>query len=286
MFSKWVTIIISPLGTSLLLGFVALMLALIARRKKMRQISLVSKDVLGGLPAIEAGLLNSCRNEEKIFFTVAWSLWIAVFAWAWLWVWSMPVTSDALLGWIEDQAGPRQIEALPQTRVMVVLGGGISGPRLPRRPNPDLNAYADRLWHAARLFRAGKASQIILTGGVLPTGDGSEAEAMRQFMLDLGIPASAMSLESESENTAANARLTAEMLAKQGVTEILLVTSAFHMPRAKRIFDRYGLTVIPAPTDFEIIDMPFDLLRLMPNANALNGSAKAMKELLGYWVEG
>ncbi len=246
MFSKWVTIIISPLGTSLCFGFVALTLGFFARWRL--------------------------------------SLRMAVFAWAWLWVWSMPVTSDALLGWIEDQAGPRQIEALPHVKVMVLLGGGISGPRLPRRPNPDLNSSADRLWHAARLFRAGKASQIILSGGSLNTGDGSEAEAMRQFMLDLGIPASVMSLESGSENTAGNARLTAEMLAKQGITEILLVTSALHMPRAKRLFEKTGLVVIPAPTDFEIIDMPFGLLRLMPDANALNGSAKAMKELLGYWV--
>ena len=246
MFSKWVTIIISPLGTSLLLGLVALTFGLIARWKL--------------------------------------SLRIGVLAWAWLWVWSMPLTSDVLMGWIEEQAGPRQIAELPQTKVMVVLGGGISGPRLPRRPNPDLNSSADRLWQAARLYRAGKASQLILTGGVVRTGDGSEAQSMRSFLLDLGVPLTVMTLEEVSENTAGNARFTAEMLAKQGVSEILLVTSALHMQRAKRLFEKVGLKVIPAPTDFEVIDTPFDFLRIMPDANALNGSARAIKELLGYWV--
>lgn len=247
MTSRFITSLISPLGTALLLGVLALVLTLPARRIALRRCGLV------------AGVL----------------------AVAWLWVWSTPLVSDALRGWIENQAGPRMMVELPSTAVMVVLGGGVSGPRPPARPYPDLGAAADRVWYAARLFHAGKAGRILLSGGVVRGGDGSEAEAMRSFLLDLGVPAAAIDLEPGSSNSAANAERTAALLAKEGIGEVLLVTSALHMPRARRLFQKAGLTVLPAPTDFEVIPMPFDLLRILPDARALEGSARAMKELVG-----
>ena len=250
MLGKLFTALISPLGTALVLGLVALCLAVLARRAWARRF---------------AGLLGAL-------------------ALGWLWGWSTPLASDALRGWIEDQAGPRTVEEVPQAAAMVVLGGGVSGARVPRRPYPDLGAAADRLWYAARLFHAGKAGRVILSGGTVRTGDGSEAEAMREFLLDLGVQDSAVLLESASDNTATNASQTAAMLAAQGVDEIILVTSALHMPRARALFERAGLKVIPAPTDFEVIDMPFDALRLTPDVDALQGSARAIKEVVGRWV--
>ncbi len=250
MTAKLLTALISPLGTALLLGLLALLLALLSRWRFFRRAACVF-----GLLAV-----------------------------AWLWLWSTPLASDVLRGWIEGQAGPRLVKDIPASEVMVVLGGGVSGPRLPQRPYPDLGAAADRLWHAARLFHAGKAQRILLSGGVVRTGDGSEAAAMKRLLLDLGVPATALLLEPGSGDTAGNARLTAKLLAGEGISEVLLVTSALHMPRARRLFERAGLTVIPAPTDFEVIPMPFDLLRIVPDARALDGSGRAMKELVGVFV--
>ena len=104
---------------------------------------------------------------------------------------------------------------------------------------------------------------------------------MQRFLLDLGVSAKAMVLETGSTNTAANAEKTAALLTKDDVSGVLLVTSALHMPRAKRLFEKAGLTVIPAPTDFEVVPMSFDLFRVMPSVSALDGSARAMKELVG-----
>lgn len=207
--------------------------------------------------------------------------WFAIIGFCWLWVWSMPIVSDGLRGAIESRAGARTVVEVAQASVMVVLGGGVSGPRLPLRPEPDLQASADRMWHAARLYKAGKASQLILSGGIVRSGDGSEAEAMRVFLGDLGVPESAMQLEAGSDNTVTNAVLTAGLLAKNNVNTVILVTSALHMPRARRAFESAGLRVHPAPTDFEVVDMPFDLLRMLPDAASLNGSGRAMKELVG-----
>lgn len=245
MISQLVTALVSPLGTALLLW--ALCLLLISRHRRL------------GLVLGTVGL-------------------------AWLLVWSTPLASDALRGSIERQAGPRLLSGAPANAVAVVLGGGISGPRPPERPDPDLGASADRVWHAARLYHAGKARHLLLSGGTVRTGDGSEAEAMRKFLLDLGVPGSAIWLEQDSHNTTANAERTAQWLRQRGIERITLVTSALHMPRARAAFERTGLQVDPAPTDFEVIPMPLDLQRLLPDAAALNGSARALKELVGRWA--
>lgn len=247
MLSKIISALISPLGTALVLVILALGLLHFAVKPRWRRVGFCS----------------------------------GVFAVSWLWLWSAPVVSDALCGWIESQAGPRSLQLVPQANVMVVLGGGVSGPRPPLRLDPDLNASADRLWHAARLYHAGKAPRLLLSGGTVRSGDGSEAEAMQRFLLDMGVPAKAMELESGSDNTASNALLTSRLLKTEGVDQIILVTSALHMPRARSSFEKAGLKVTPAPTDFEVIEMPFDLLRVIPDADALDASARAMKEILG-----
>ena len=247
-----VSALISPLGTSLFLAGLALAL----------------------------GLMPGSRAIRRLQFGCA------LLAFGWLWLWSMPLASEGLRGWLEDRAGPRSIEVVPQLHVMVVLGGGVRAPQLPRRPDADLDSAADRVWHAARLFHAGKANIIILSGGNTGSWDGSEAEAMRLFLLDLGVPDSAMVLETGSGNTRENASQVSGMLARDGVGEIILVTSALHMRRARHDFESKGLKVFPAPSDFEVIDMPFDLMRVLPDTRALNGSARAMKELVGRWLLG
>lgn len=270
MLAKLFTALISPLGTSLVLGVLALVLALLPCRGRQG----ARRTVLLGLTRQAAA---GCRRRRL-------GAGLGVLALGWLWLWSLPVASDALRGWIEDQAGPRDLAAVPRAAVMVVLGGGVSGPRPPRRLEPDLNAAADRYWQAARLYRAGKAERLYLAGGETPGGDGSEAAAMRHVLLDLGVPATALRLEEVSLNTAGNARAIAELLAAEGVTEVVLVTSALHMPRARGQFEAAGLRVIPAPADFEVVEMPLDLLRLVPDAGALQGSARAFKELVGRWL--
>lgn len=254
MLAKLFTALISPLGTSLVLGLLALVLGL------------------------GRGVGPWGARARR------WAIGLGVLALAWLWLWSLPLASDALRGWIEDQAGPRELAAVPRKEAMVVLGGGVSGPRPPRRPDPDLNPAADRYWQAARLYQAGKAGRLYLSGGEVRGGDGSEAQAMRRLLLDLGVPDAAMRLEESSVNTASNAQAMAAMLAAEGIDEVLLVTSALHMPRARRQFEAAGLKVIPAPADFEVIDGPFDLLRVVPDAGALHGSAGAFKELVGRWL--
>ena len=223
------------------------------------------------------GALQLATNPRTRKFAIS----VLLAAFLWLWAWSTPLASGGVRALIERQAGPRAIADVAAAAAIVVLGGGVAGAQAPARPYPDLNSAADRMWHAARLYRAGKAPVIVLSGGALRNEAGTEADAMRTFLLDMGIPSAAIVLEEASDSTAANARRTGDLLRSRDIRTVILVTSALHMARARRAFEQEGLVVIPAPTDFEITDRPFGLRMVLPDAESLSGSGRAMKELTG-----
>jgi len=243
--SKFAIALISPLGASLFGGFLAILLALAGRKR--------------------------------------WAFLLGALALLWLWFWSSPAVSDWVRGYLEDQNPPMAIQGVPQAEAIVVLGGGVSPASLGGL-YPNLESGADRVWHAARLFHASKAPLVLLTGGSDPSHSAaSEAEAMLRFMRDLGVPAPALVLENRSRNTSQNAEYSAEILAGQGINRILLVTSAYHMPRARRLFEAQGLEVIPVATDHEVLSRPL-WRNLLPETRALDGSSRAIKEIVGRLV--
>ena len=213
------------------------------------------------------------------------SMALAALAFVWLWAWSMPMLNLWLCSAVENQHPQTAIAAVPKAQAMVVLGGAVSPPSA-SNAEIDLGSAADRVWYAARLFHAGKAPMLILSGGYDPERHAySEARAMAAFLTDLGVSAQAIVLEEQSRNTWQNAAYSAALLKARGIDRILLVTSALHMPRALALFTAQGLQVIPAPTDFEASQPPPPgVLAWLPDALALDASGRAMKELVGKWV--
>lgn len=209
------------------------------------------------------------------------------FGLGWLLLWSLPMPSMWLCASLEHQYPQRSAADYPAVSAIVVLGGGIEAARPGWRETPDLKSAADRVWFAAKLYHAGRAPLVILSGGSL--GDSgpmrSEASAMALFIEDLGVPASALLLEDSSRNTWENARYTSAILHERNIDEVLLVTSALHMPRASALFKQQGLKIIEAPTDFEAAPAEGSwLLGWLPDARALDASSRALKEYLGLWV--
>ena len=204
---------------------------------------------------------------------------------AWLWLWSMPVFSDWVRGRLEGRYLPSALKALPHAGAIVVLGGGVA-PAVPPRLFPDLGGAADRVWHGARLFHAGKAPLLVLSGGALPwrLAGGPEADAMLAFVTDLGVPPEHVLIDAQSATTRGNAVETARLLGQRGVSRILLVTSALHMRRAEAAFRAVGLDVVPAATDHEVVEEAPTALDYLPDASALADSSRALKEHLGLFV--
>jgi len=204
---------------------------------------------------------------------------------AMLWAFSAPAVADRLRGSLERVHPPLPIEATPRADAIVVLGGGV-GPARPPRLVPDLGASADRVLHAARLYRAGKAPLVIASGGRPPwAGAGTEAEAMGLLLREWGVPERALLLEDTSRNTRENALAVREALGDRADRRVLLVTSALHMPRAMAVLRSAGVRAVPAPADIEITDGPSSpVLQWLPDARALEGSTRALHERLGILV--
>jgi uncharacterized SAM-binding protein YcdF (DUF218 family) len=196
---------------------------------------------------------------------------------------SFPLVSDALMGSLEKQA--RAAAALAPAccyDAIVVLGGGIGGAHPPELPDPHLNDGADRIWHAARLWKRGVAPRIIVSGGSFFAQHGgppiTEAEAMRVFLIDLGVPDGAITDEGKALNTIENIR---NVRAIVGKGRVALVTSAYHMPRALQLAARAGLHAGAFPTDYQVVPavrLPWD--NWLPSIGGLSQSNLAIREIV------
>lgn len=189
-------------------------------------------------------------------------------------------------------------EGAPQAEVMVVLGGGTESGDAPR-PMTEVNSAGDRVLYAAKLYKEGAAPNILLSGGNVnfSTARGmTPAEEMQDLLGLTGIPQEAIWLQPNSQNTYEDALYSARMLRERGIKEIILVTSAMHMPRSKALFEEQGIIVIPAPVDFTVTEQNWEsafnptwkeaLIYLLPNDSSLGLTTSVLKEYIGTFVYG
>ncbi|MGB3614091.1 MAG: YdcF family protein [Elainellaceae cyanobacterium] len=185
------------------------------------------------------------------------------------------------------------VQDLPETDAIVVLGGAVR-PQLPPRPWIDVMESGDRVLHGAQLYQAKKAPKLILSGGRIAWDgvDGSEAADMAVLAEALGVPEADILQEPDSLNTRQNAVNVQQLLEKEGMESILLVTTATHMPRALAVFQRLGIDAAAAPTDFLIaaaadsapLSAEAKILKTLPDAQSLHNFTRAMKEYVGLIV--
>ena len=242
---KIATPFISPLGAAIVLGLLALLLFIGGRRR------------LGPF--------------------------VLLLAVAGLCLMATPFVAHHLAGMFEHRFPPQATAATPSADVIIVLGGA-TAPALPPRQDVELNEHADRIMHAADLYKAGKARVIIASGGNwhYASAGVSEAASIRDILMRFGVPNEAIVLEGGSDDTAGNARLSEELMRQHGWTTALLVTSALHMPRALASFIKAGVAATPSSTD--IIDAPspdWPVLDWLPDVEALGFTTAALHEWLG-----
>ena len=200
---------------------------------------------------------------------------------AWFWFWAMPITGKWLCLNLEKDFPIQLAEDMPSADAIVLLGGGIGG--YTNYPYADLGPGADRAWHTARLWKAGKAPVII------PSNVGAELADIK-LLMDLGVPRDAVILENRAVNTEENAKFVAGILAAKNAkgAKILLVTSAYHMRRSLYLFKKYApsLECIPAATDYQVLpgkDEPFKWRSLLPNIGAFAHNNDFIHEYIGYY---
>ncbi|WP_306119965.1 MULTISPECIES: YdcF family protein [unclassified Roseitalea] len=176
-----------------------------------------------------------------------------VLALAVLYLGAFTTLGEMAMARLEDRHPAEPDLEAAQVKAIVVLGGGFSGEVTAGRGGFALNGSGDRFVEAAMLAREHPEAVVIVSGGdasLLGAGE-SDAVIARRFFARLGLPAERLIVEGRSRNTHENAMFTEPLVAGLGGEgAVLLVTSAFHMPRALAVFERAGMAVIAWPTDF------------------------------------
>ena len=214
--------------------------------------------------------------------------WLVLMAFLLLWVFSLGVVSQSLWRLLEAPWERRSALVASQADAIVVLSSS-------RHPAPGTSRLSewhdpDRFLAGLDLYRAGKAPRLFFTGGSSPFRPGQlpEGQHYLQEARLLGIPADAMLSTPPVLNTAEEAVAIRQLL-PASQSRVLLVTSAFHMRRCKRLFERQGMQVVPFPVDFKARGRwagPLwrDPTQWLPSAHALDNSSRALRELLGRLV--
>ncbi len=198
---------------------------------------------------------------------------------------SISVVANALMGMVEKEYfynGGHKVD------VIVLLGGGIiegvddfSGKSIPSADVMTRIVDVVRLYDKYRL-------PIIVSGGRVGCSE-SEAIVVRRFLIDLGVKARDIIVEDKSRDTVENALFVKQILLKRGLRKGLLVTSAYHIRRAKYLFEKTGLEIIPYSSGYLCEkDKCLSVFDFLPNAGDLRKSAIAVKETIGiifYFVK-
>ena len=146
----------------------------------------------------------------------------------------------------------RPAEPLGRVDGVVVLGGAVDLRVSVARGRPQLGAFADRLTAFVALARRYPRARLVFTGGsgaLFDTGH-SEADVAENLIAELGLDPVRVAFERQARNTRENALLAMALAQPQAGETWLLVTSAFHMPRAMGSFGRAGWPVTAYPVDY------------------------------------
>ena len=229
-----------------------------------------------------------CKNRKA----AVWSLGVTI---AWFWFWSVPVVCGWLAMPLERDFAVQLAEDMPTADAIILLGGGMGGST--NYPYADMGPGADRAWHAARLWKAGKAPIII------PSNKGAELADVK-LLVDLGVPRASVVLETRAVNTEENVKFVREILAEKvkreggifnayppdegcpqsgctsrgetqsrgvrrdfseggvvggcvGARRVLLVTSACHMRRSLYLFKKYAPEIECIPAATDYQALPW-----------------------------
>ena len=236
-------------------------------------VSPVGLAIIGGLVALLCLRLKRQRLAK----------WLGWFTVAWLWLWMTPIMTWVVGAPLEREflADGRvpTVETFPEADAIVLLGGSM-GIDTNHNSYAEMSAGADRVWQAARLLKAGKAPKVIATG------DGA-IDTTLPLLKDFGVAEESVSFL-DAKNTEEEAKGIKELIGRESASKpkVLLVTSAWHMKRARMMFEKYApeIEVVCAPADFEQTMMAENLFSskaILPDVNALYLNSVALHEWVG-----
>ncbi len=218
------------------------------------------------------GLFSKSGKRKKRFF-----LWAVVL----LYFFSNSfIFNEILLKW--EPPAKADSELKPDYNYGIVLSGMVWYDTETDRIN--FMQSSDRIWQAVRLYAEGRIEKILITGGKADFFDRDTIESalLKNFLIQIGIPDSAVVTEELSRNTHENAVNTARLLQNLPHENLLLITSASHMRRANRCFEKAGLYCDIYPTDHNSGTRRFNpVIMLFPDVQTLFHWNEFIHEIFG-----
>ena len=205
-----------------------------------------------------------------------------------LFVFSNGVVSDSLWKLLEYPWKRLDYSAINSAEGIVVLSGGRHLP--PGKTKIIEWGDPDRFLAGIELYKSKKSNKLIFTGGVnlFKSNLPPEGNIYINEAISMGIPREDLLTTDPVYNTFEEAKAIKQLLFKEinsTQKKIILVTSAFHMKRAKKDFEREGMNVLPYPVDFKsngnFISSLRNPLKWMPSASSLSKNSAAIREIIG-----
>ncbi|NNM66441.1 MAG: YdcF family protein [Spirochaetales bacterium] len=205
-----------------------------------------------------------------------------------LWILASPWFSNLLVQLWESPRLP--LSSLPSVSDTAIVLGGLSDPALSTPDHLEFNQSAERLSEAVQLYREGRVKTILISSG---SGDLSrpglaEAPGLAAWAESMGVKSRDLLVESKSRNTYENARFSKKICDERGLHSVVLITSAYHMPRALAVFRKAGFSdggrmLIPWAVDTQRDSRQFPF-NLVADPKSLATVQLFLKEIVGYGV--
>jgi len=194
---------------------------------------------------------------------------------------SLPIFSNKLITYLENGYTLSDASSAKTADAIVVLSGMVRTINGKNGLSYEWGEASDRIFAGIELIKKNKAPIMILTGGKLPWSVGKpEGEYLRDIAIKYGVPNKNILLTKNVQNTDQEAKAVAKLLNKE-IPNIILVTSAFHMPRAQKVFEAAGIVVSPFPVDFLSGADKTTLMHFIPSAGAFSNTSFFVREIIG-----
>ena len=194
---------------------------------------------------------------------------------------SIPIVSGKMIAYLESDYELNRPSEIDTANAIVVLSGMVKTIKTKDSLDYEWSEAVDRFFAGIDLFRLNKAPTLIFTRGKVPWSIGlPEGEFLREEAIKLGIPKKDILLTENVENTDQEAKAIKKLFSIDN-PKIILVTSAFHMPRAKAVFEANGINVIPFPVDFRNQVSNLTFMDFIPSAGSFSTTSFVIREMIG-----
>ena len=224
-------------------------------------------------------LIGLIKNKKKLIYIAIGVLYIL----------STPIFSNNFFKLVEGNEYRKPISAIDSADAIVVLSGMLEINEVGDSTYIEWGD-PDRFFGGITLFKAGKAQKLVFTGGKMPWDKAkkTEGDVLKEFAISNGIPEEKIFVTKDVENTADEAVAVKELINPS--KRIILVTSAYHMYRAKKLFEKQGLILIPYKVDYKASrNNTTTLMDFLPSAGNIELIETGIKEIIGrifYLVKG